>query len=425
MAIALRATCVLLLLVLAAAPADADRVVLNNGGSFSGRIERETDREIVIVLEDGMRMTLRRDVIRKIERGPAEAPDPDPDPDPGSGPGPAAGNDAAPADPAAPVPPEPDPLPTPSARDAGFFRNPPESDWELRFGRYPELGVARLTRFRAYEYASHSPLALEPDDPRFAEVVRAHGHGGALAVWTFEYVTMDVLRFGDRVKFVAEITSPEGAEQPLIRFKHGPEASADRIVVLLIERENGRKLRIATTTTFDARDFRQADIEDLTRQSLPVRTYGAGYASVGATWLTPKESDFLGGLRSPFGESLRVRLERCRFRADWFATPKAERPALDPELLGRNAVRPLALPGRPAASAELIMKHWGTPEAVRQQTVRLRNEVREKLARIGVKPGREFYVEQDQVGRFGVKGISIVTLRHHFSREYLDSLAPR
>jgi len=51
--------------------------------------------------------------------------------------------------------------------------------------------------------------------------------------------------------------------------------------------------------------------------AMPVRTWSDTFAPVATTWLTPDQSEFLDEVRSPFGNSLRVRLERALFRIRW------------------------------------------------------------------------------------------------------------
>lgn len=407
----------LLLLLALALPVRAGEVdvKLTTGSRLRGEIVAEDERGIDLRLGDGMKMRIRRDMIESIEPV-APAPGPEPAPEP-------AGEDAPRAP--APAPPAPDEADAAATRrgggDPGWFERSPAGDWNTRYGSWPTLVAARLTRFRAYEYVGHSPLAVAPTDEQLREVVAAHGHGGFLARWTFRYAGMLELRYGDEVRFVAELTSPEEEELRLLRLEQGPTPVTTRLAVFLVRR-GAEVRRLATTTAFDNGAFRQADLDALATTPMPVRTCTGAYAPVAATNLTPGESDFLEGILSPFGDSLRVRLLRYRFRVKWLEAPPEDRPALDPELLRRNAARPLARPGGEAASEAAVLRTFGDAETNRRRVRELQREIREDLARIGVKPGGDYRVERDRIGPAGERGVTIVTRRYRLDREMLGEL---
>jgi hypothetical protein len=155
---------------------------------------------------------------------------------------------------------------------------------------------------------------------------------------------------------------------------------------------------------------------------MPIRTYAAGFTPVAQTWRTSAESEFLQEIRSPFGNSLRIQLERFRFRVAWFEADPADRPDLDPDLLRRNSVRPVARPDRPVATEELVRRLWGTEDRNREEMNRLQNEFLRLLGTIGVRPDGSYYVEQDLFGRFGKKGVTLETRRVLLSEDLLKEL---
>jgi len=404
----IRLTCLLTVLVLTAAPAVADRVILRNGRELTGKILSETAREIVIDVGDGMKMTVRKAVVKSIERT-ADEPEPTPEPVPE---------------------PEPDPVPppkivakkSPGGRGVpGFFERTPVVAWRATFGRYPELVAAKVTRFRAYELVERAPLATAATDERVKRAIRLHGHGGSISLWKFKYLGVRELEYGDKVKFIGEITSPAGSEPSLITLEQGPDPTVRRIVVILVRKEFGTE-RYATTTTFTNRDFRTTMLKELEHKALPVRSYEPDYSRLGTSWLPPAKTKILSDLTSAFGNSPRTRIERFRFRVEWFRTPPAKRPGLDPVLLQQNAVRPLAREGRKAATAGFVAKMWGNEEIASKRLEREIAAVREGLAAVGVIPGREYYIERDLIGRFGEKGVTIETVRTHLPKSLLDEL---
>ncbi len=406
----------LLIPALIAVPALADRVVLRNGASLSGEIIRETVDEIDLRLADGMRMTIRRSRIKTIVRetepeaeNPGDAPVWTPENRP-------------PQNPAEhPKPETDDPLKTTLPPRVGPYQNSADHAWQHDFSRYPVIMAAKNTSFRAYKFVRRSPLAVDPADDRYADLIRRHSHGGSLAVWEFAYTGMHELRFGDQVRFIGEITSPGEEEAPLIRLKQGPAPTASRLAVFLVKRE-GRIERYATTTIFTQRDFRQEELRRLGEYSINVRTYGADYLPLASTWLGPAEFRFLAGIDSPLGDSVRTQILRYRFRLDWFDKPPEDRPPLDPDLISRNALRPLAQPGRPVASDELIRRNWGTEERTRSKHNALVEKLRTALSTLNIKPDRSYFVEWDRIGVLGRKGVSIETVRHHLTREKLANL---
>jgi hypothetical protein len=408
----IRLTCVLAFLFLTAAPAVADRVVLRNGRELTGKIVSENAQEIVIDIGDGMKMTLRRAVIRSIEKTadkPEPAPEPAPEPKPEAGPAPQA-------------PTEPPKKPSRGGRGVpDFFGQSPAEAWRATFGRYPEIYAAKLTRFRAYDLAERSPLRTEATDDRVEMAVRKHGHGGTLARWKFRYVGNLELHYGDRVKFVGEITAPARSDPPLISCDGGPVPTARRVVILLVKRPLGIE-RYATTTTFTNRDFRTASLKELERKVVPVRTFDFDYGFFGTVWVTQEKARILRDLVSPFGESPQSRILRYRFRVDWFRTPAGERPGLDPVLLQQNAVQPLAKEGTKPATADYVAKMWGSEETARKLLEREIKAIREQLAALGITPGHAYYVEQDRIGLLGEKGVTIETFRARLGKRTLEDL---
>jgi hypothetical protein len=407
---------VFLLLVLVAVPAAADRVTLRNGSVMTGAITKESVDEIELSLTDGMKMTIRKSLITKIERQRETDPN-----DTGSDP--VVPPDQNPVEPE-PTPVDPD-LPVDQIPDfatfADFFAHTPARAWGSQFSRYPVIMAAKTTPFRAYRYVHHSPLAVSPTDDRYVGIVRTHGHSGSISVWEFEYVGMRDLRYGDQVRFIGEITSPKDEETLLVRLKQGPSPYAERIAVFLVKRGNNID-RYVTTSVFNPTDFRRKDLDRLDEYTLNVRTYTTSFRPVNSIWMTPAESEFLSGLRSPFGDSVRVRLMRCRFQLNWFAMAPADRPPLDPDLLSRNVVKPLALPGRPVAEEALILRIWGSEAHVREKHNQLVELLREDLARVAVKPGRDYIVERERIGVLGKKGVSIETQRHDIPAKLLGEL---
>lgn len=414
-------TCLLILVIALAAPkALAARVVLVNGASLSGRIARETAEEIDLILDDGMRMTIRRSRIKTIVKEEGAEPEP--------------GHqtpDWTPLRPPAKTPgtrpdPEPD-RPTPAVLELtpGPFENSEFTAWNRDFCRYPVIMAAKITLFPAYNLIRKTPLSVDPTDKRYAELFRRHGHGGALAVWEFEYAGMQELRFGDQVRFIAEITSPTDTENQFIRLKAGPTPIASRLVVILVKR-NGKISRYATPAVFAPPDFRQAELKRVGEYQLNVRTYQDDYAPIASTWLEPVKSDFLSGIDSPMGESVRMEIERYRFQLDWFATPQEERPPLDPDLLSTGSSRPLARPGRPVATEKLIRRAWGSATTARARHNQLVKQLRTDLSSLGIKPDRNYIVECERIGVLGAKGVSIETRRYYLSQELMeDLLTPR
>ncbi len=397
----------LLLFAVPAAPARGDEIVLVNGGRITGRVVSETEKEVVVRLGDGMEMRIPRSRVRSVTRT-APPPERKPSPPPE-------------AKPAAKTP-APEHEPVPPRRDPGFFRNPPSIDFDVRFSRYPVLHGARVARFRAYEHVGHAPLAAAPDDPRYARLVREHGHGGSLSAWTFRYAGMLEIRYGDEVKFIAEITAPpEDDELRLIRLRQGPTAFADRLLVLLVRRGNETK-RYATTTIFSPRDFRQTDLRALDARELPVRTYHLDYRLVTTTWLTPKQSDFLRDIRSPFGDSILRKIRRARFKLTWLLTPPSERPPISPELLAANAVRPVAAPGRPFLRQAEVLRAWGPVERARKNLGILLRRAFVDLTTIAVRRGHDYYVERDRIGPFGKKGLTFRTERYVLDEKLIREL---
>jgi hypothetical protein len=252
-------------------------------------------------------------------------------------------------------------------------------------------------------------------------MVRGHGHGGVLARWKFRYVGVRELRHGHRVKFVGEITAPAATDPPLIALDGGPAMTTTRIVVMLVKSDKGIE-RYATTTVFTNRDFRVSTIKDLDRKPAPVRTYGDDFGHVGTTWITPRRSNFLAGIFSPFGDTPRTRIERYRFRVAYFRLPPEKRPGLDPDLLRENAVRPLAREGVSPASAEYVVKLWGDGKLTRERLAKEVEALRRSLASVGVVPGRGWYVEEDRIGLLGKKGVTIETRRYLFPKSELEAL---
>ena len=284
-----RIAVLVLVLVFLSASVEAGEVVvhLRTGSRLRGEILKENPQEIELKLADGMRMKIRRSLILDIKEiagaDPTDEPVvPDPDPAP------------------EPLPPPPDP-------DAGTEGTPPVGDprvfgidWGGRVGRVPTITAAMLTRYFAYEYVAHATLAVSPHDPKYRDHVLAHGHGGCLSSWDFRYVGKLELRYGDEVKFVAEITSPAEEDLSLIRLQEGPASTTARLVVMLVRRE-GVVRRYATTTIFEPRAFRQGDLAALDKQEQPIRTWTADYEPVARRWLPPAESEFLSEIESPSG----------------------------------------------------------------------------------------------------------------------------
>jgi hypothetical protein len=64
-----------LLLAVLTPRALADEVVMRNGARFEGRVIKETDSEVVFQTAEGT-ITMRRSLIRRIERKPWTAPEP-------------------------------------------------------------------------------------------------------------------------------------------------------------------------------------------------------------------------------------------------------------------------------------------------------------------------------------------------------------
>jgi len=413
-----------LTVLLIAPPARAARIVLRNGGTLTGKIVRESAEEIDLALADGMRMTIRRSRILTIEREeesgsgsgardprwtplrpPEQEPDPRPDPrpDPGSGHKASAVLDLTP----------------------GPFENPEFTAWNRDFGRYPVIMAAKVTSFRAYNLVRRTPITVDPGDQRYVELIRRHGHGGELAIWEFEYAGMKELRFGDQVRFIAELTSPTDAQNQLIRLREGPTPIASRVAVLLIKR-NGKISRYATTTVFKPTAFRQQDLKRINEYQLNVRTYQADFAAIASNWLEPSRSDFLAGIDSPIGKSVRMEIQKYRYRLDWFMTSPEDRPALDPDLLSRGNLRPVAKQGRPIASDKLIRRMWGSATTARAEHNQLVNRFRADLSSLGVKPDRNYIIECERIGVLGAKGVSIETRRFYLPRKLLeDLLTPR
>ncbi|MHC4470061.1 MAG: hypothetical protein ACYTDY_03085 [Planctomycetota bacterium] len=440
----MRAILIVLALVLVSGPAAADVVILKNGGRLTGRIVSESDREIVLILRDGMKMKVLRSMVETIERReepeepepepkpPAANPEPEPrsaDPEPEPRPtGP--GGEPRSTKPG-PVPPAPqgedgDPVPgsedPPAASVAGplFFDREPHEAWNRRFASYPEIKAAKTTRFRAYEHVSHEGLAVSTDHPKFAPLIRQHGHGGSLSRWKFRYLGSREFRYGDRVKFIAEITSPPSG-QPLILLEEGPQPSAERMVVFLVRRDNTIK-RYASPTVFGTQDFKTVEINKLVKERQPVRTYTLGFSPVATNWVVPEESEFLNDVTSPFGDSIRVRMSRYRYRLEWFDLPEDQRPKLDPDLLAKNVVKPIAAADGTAASPKQIRKYWGTKESNQLNFRDLRVEVKMAFVRLGIRPGSGFYIERDRVGVFGRKGLTLQTERYVLDAALLEEL---
>jgi len=296
----------------------------------------------------------------------------------------------------------------------------------IRFGCFTAADVfaSRTKRYRAYELVERAPLRLGADHPAVRQAVARHGHGGTISLWKFKYVGVRDLTYGDKVKFIGEITAPPDASPPLITFEQGPTDDAERVAVLLVWTKNGIE-RYATTTVFTGQDFRQTVLQKLDDVRIPVRVYDRDYALHGTAWMTPAETRFLDGLASPFGESPLVRISRYRFRLEWLRSPPEKRPPLDATLIEQNVVRPIAAEGRPAASEDYVRKMWGTEELVEKRLAEEIERVRAGLASIGVKPGAEYYVEQDRVGTFGAKGVTIETRRLRLSKALIDDLTRR
>jgi len=412
----IRVTCLLAALLLTAAPAVADRVVLRNGRELTGKIVSENTQEIVIDIGDGMRMTVRRAVIRSIDRT-ADKPDPAPEPAAKPKPGPKPGPKPEPTRP--PVLPK---KPSPGGRGVpNWFEKAPEHAWRSAFGRYPEIGAAKLTRFRAYDLVERASLHMGTSDPGIETAIRRHGHGGTLARWKFRYLGVRELRHGDRVKFIGEITAPGRADTPLISFDGGPDETSRRIVVILVKGARGIE-RYATTTKFTNRDFRTADLKDLEQKAVPVRTFDLGYDLFGTVWVAAEKTKILRDLVSPFGESPQTRILRYRFRLDWFRTPPEKRPGLDPVRLRQNVVQPLAEEGTKPASPDSVKKMWGSEEVALKLLEREMAGIRGQLAALGITAGRAYYVEQDRIGVIGDKGVTIETFRTRFEKRFLEDL---
>ena len=143
----------LVLLLVIAATALADRVVLKNGAVFHGEVISENSSEIEFKLEDGMTIRIRRSKIDRLERtGDSEEPW-----DQGLGPPPRGGGGNG--DVVVPLPAKA------PASEPGLFESNVETAWFRRYGRYPTLTAAKTTGFRAYEYLSHAPLDLSRADP--------------------------------------------------------------------------------------------------------------------------------------------------------------------------------------------------------------------------------------------------------------------
>ena len=280
---------VVVVLLLAVATARGDRVVLRNGSSLLGKIVGEDRSEIQLELEDGMRMAIRRSQIERIEREDAPEPESEPETEPETGGG---------TEPNAPTRPATAPEPGNPAAPA-FFERSPGIAWDLDYGRYPTVLAAKLSRFRAYDLAEMNPLAVSPTDGRFAPIVREHGHGGFLAAWTFSYVGMEDIRFGDQVKFVGELTSPDDPEMCLLRLQAGPSPTASRLSVILIRRD-AETLRFVTPDTFDGTDFKQRDLVDLPNRALPVRTFDPTFRLITEQWVLPARSAIFSGIGAPF-----------------------------------------------------------------------------------------------------------------------------
>jgi hypothetical protein len=410
----------LLILVMIAGPARADRVVLRNGGTLTGEITRETADEIELTLSDGMRMTISRSRVRSIVRESGDEPE-TPEIDPVR----PVGN-RPPTEPDGPVVPEVDDPPGLTVpRRPGPFENPASSAWNRDFSRHPLIMAAKTTPFRSYACVRRTPLAVDPSDKRYVEMIRRHGHGGSLAVWEFQYTGVRELRYGDQVRFIAEITSPTDEDDGLIRLKQGPTPVASRMAVFLARRD-GRIERFATTTKFESRDFKQDDLARISEFPLNVRTFLGDYTPIASNWLRPADSNFLAGFDSRMADSVRVQILQYRFRLDWFKMLPEDRPPLDADLISRNSLKPLAKPGRPVATASQIQRHWGSVERTRKKHNDLVGKLRVALSGILIKADRDYIVEMERVGVMGNKGVSIQTKRYRIAREMMeDLLTPR
>jgi hypothetical protein len=409
----------LVLTIIFAGSARADRVFLRSGGSLTGKITRETADEIDLTLEDGMRMTLRRSRISKIERSEES----------GSGKPPRKSPLWTPRE----TPPdsvEPEPQPESTARAAvpllpGPYENSAFAAWNQDFGRYPVIMAAKNTLFRAYDLVRESALTVDPADHHYTQLIHEHGRAGKLSVWEFKYAGMQELRYGDQVRFIAELTSPTDPENMLIRLKEGDTPFAPRLAVFLVKR-NGQVKRYATTTVFASADFRQEEIRRLDEYQLNVRIFEEDYVPIASTWMEPTRTEFLSGIDSRRNDSIRMRILDYRYRLAWFEAPEDKRPPLDADLLARGAMRPLARPGRPVANTDQVRRAWGSALTARTKHNELVKRLRRSLATLGIKPDRGHIVECEKVGVLGAKGVSIETRRYHFPKELLeDLLAPR
>jgi hypothetical protein len=294
----------------------------------------------------------------------------------------------------------------------------PAAAWHRDFSRYPVLTGARTTIFRAYEFVESSPLTLSPGDAELEEAVWRHGHGGRLARWEFRYVGVREIRYGDLVKFVAVITEPPSGEPSLIRVVRGPERRVPRLQVLLIRRDFKVEV-FATTTVFTGKDFRRTDLDRVADSEMPIRVYAGDYSPLSKRWRTEREAKVLKELFSPLAGSLGAKIDRYRFRVAWFQADPAERPPLSRRLLARDVSRPLAATGSASATEEEVLEHWGSLEGCRRRLGELCGLALRGLARLGVEPGAEFYVEWDSVGDLGSSGIGLRTFRYRIRAPFL------